>query len=184
MSRKYKFLDQGQLYFVTFTIVYWIDLFIRNEYKDILLESWNYCIKNKGLEVYGWCIMTSHVHMIIGSNKSKMEDLNRDIKKYTAAQLYKAIQHHSNESRKEWMTVLFMKAGAEKGQKIKIWQDHSRPIELSTPFIANQKLEYLHENPVKAGIVDHAEDYTYSSARDYNGSKGLLAIHFLDPLII
>ncbi len=74
MSVKYKFRNREQLYFVTFAVVYWIDLFVRNEYKDILLDSWKYCSKNKGLEIYGWCIMTSHVHMIIGTHGEKPED--------------------------------------------------------------------------------------------------------------
>ena len=56
MSSKYKFHDPDKLYFVSFAVVYWIDLFVRNEYKDILLESWRYCQSHKGLELYGWCI--------------------------------------------------------------------------------------------------------------------------------
>ena len=67
MSTKYKFKDPDKLYFVSFAVVYWIDLFIRKEYKDILLDSWKYCLTNKGMELYAWCIMTSHVHIIIGS---------------------------------------------------------------------------------------------------------------------
>jgi len=68
MSRKYKFKDNQQLYFITYAVVNWIDLFTRNEYKDILLKSWQHCSEQKGLEVYAWVIMTNHVHMIIGSN--------------------------------------------------------------------------------------------------------------------
>jgi len=65
MSNKYKFNNPDELYFVSFALVYWIDLFIRNEYKDILLDSWKYCMDKKRLQIFGWCIMTSHVHMII-----------------------------------------------------------------------------------------------------------------------
>jgi len=75
MSTKYKFKSQAQLYFVTFAVVNWIDLFIRNEYKDIMLDSWRYCQKHKGLEIFGWCIMTSHVHMIIGSHNDNRKIL-------------------------------------------------------------------------------------------------------------
>ena len=75
MSSKYKFNDPDELYFVSFAVVNWIDLFIRNIYKDILLDSWRHCQKEKGMELYGWCIMTSHVHMIIGSQKEMMEDI-------------------------------------------------------------------------------------------------------------
>ena len=78
MSIKYKFRNQEQLYFISFAVVYWIDLFIRNEYKDILLDSWKYCQANKGMELYAWCIMTSHVHLIIGSHRDKLENIMRE----------------------------------------------------------------------------------------------------------
>jgi putative transposase len=80
MSNKYKSRDQTKLYFVTFNIVYWIDAFIRNEYKDLFLECIRHCQKEKGLEVYAWVIMTSHVHLIIGTYKNKLEDIMRDLK--------------------------------------------------------------------------------------------------------
>jgi len=87
MSRKYKFLDQDKLYFVSFAVVNWIDLFIRTEYKNILPDSWRYCQQHKGLDLYAWCIMTSHVHMIIGSRGENMEDIMRDMKKHTSIEL-------------------------------------------------------------------------------------------------
>jgi putative transposase len=87
MSRKYKFHDSGKLYFVSFAVVYWIDLFIRQEYKNIVLDSWKFCINNKGMELYGWCMMSSHIHMIIVTNKEKLEDIMRDMKRHTSVQL-------------------------------------------------------------------------------------------------
>ena len=64
MSRKYKFHDNDKIYFVSFAVINWIDLFIRNVYKDVVVDSLRFCQKEKGLELYGWCIMTSHVHLI------------------------------------------------------------------------------------------------------------------------
>ena len=124
MSVKYKFRDQRQLYFVTFAVVNWIDLFIRNEYKDILLDSWRYCQANKGLEIFGWCIMTSHVHMIIGSNGDKLENIMRDMKKHTSAVLKEAVKNHPAESRREWMLWMMQRAGARNSQTInfQLWQ--------------------------------------------------------------
>src|ERR1041384_7212041 len=103
MSRKYKFRDQDQLYFVSFAVINWIDLFVRNEYKQIMLDSWKHCQLNKGLEIYGWCIMTSHVHMIIGSNQNKLEDIMRDMKRHTSEKLKEAIKSNPQESRREWL---------------------------------------------------------------------------------
>ncbi|MGZ6251429.1 MAG: REP-associated tyrosine transposase, partial [Candidatus Chromulinivorax sp.] len=65
-----------------------------------------------------------------------------------------------------------------------LWQQHNNPVELSSKQIAWQKLEYIHQNPVKAGIVEKPEDYLYSSARNYYGLKGLIDIDLLDPMVI
>jgi putative transposase len=82
MGRKYKFHDDRALYFVTFTVVYWLDIFIRDEYKNIFYESIRYCQKEKGLEVYGFCIMTSHIHLIIGTENGVLSDIVRDLKSF------------------------------------------------------------------------------------------------------
>src|SRR6187551_960496 len=93
LSRKYKFRDNDKLYFVTFSVVYWIDLFIREEYNRIVLDSWKYCIANKGMGLYGWCIMTSHVHMIIGSNADKLERIMQNMKRHTSEKLRETIKY-------------------------------------------------------------------------------------------
>jgi REP element-mobilizing transposase RayT len=185
MSSKYKFRDQDRLYFVSFAVVYWIDLFIRNEYKNIMLDSWRYCQANKGLEIYGWCIMPSHVHMIIGTEGDKLENIMRDTKKHTSAALREAIQNHPGESRKEWMLWMMQRAGRKNSQNIEfqLWQQDNHPIELFDQKIIHQKLDYTHNNPVEAGIVEKPEDYLYSSARDYYGLKGLIDIILVDPLV-
>jgi REP element-mobilizing transposase RayT len=103
MSRKYIFHDNDKLYFISFATVHWIDVFIREEYMNIITNSWKFCQKEKGLEIYGWCIMPSHVHMIIGSNKNKMEDIVRDMKSHTSTMLKNAIKDNAQESRKEWI---------------------------------------------------------------------------------
>ncbi|MGF7080545.1 REP-associated tyrosine transposase [Mucilaginibacter sp. UYCu711] len=185
MSVKYKFQDQQQLHFVTFAVVNWIDLFIRNEYKDILLASWRYCQLNKGLEIYGWCIMTSHVHMIIGSHGEKMEDILRDMKKHTSVALKAAIKNHPGESRSEWMLWMMERAGKKNSQNVnfQLWQQDNHPIELYDQKILYQKLDYIHNNPAVAGIVERPEDYLYSSARDYCGIPGLIEIILVDPMV-
>ncbi|WP_367397536.1 transposase [Chryseosolibacter indicus] len=120
MSRKYKIRDQDKLYFVTFTVtftvIHWLDIFIRNKYKDIFLDSLKYCQKNKGLEVYAYCIMTSHIHLILGrNNEAGLEGIIRDIKKFTASTIIKAIKAHPKESRNELLLWLFERAGKING---------------------------------------------------------------------
>ncbi|MDQ6762155.1 MAG: transposase [Bacteroidota bacterium] len=79
MSRKYKF-HNDKIYFISFATVYWIDVFVREEYMQVIIDSWKHWQEKKGLEIYGWCIMPSHIHMIIGSKENKLEDIVRDTK--------------------------------------------------------------------------------------------------------
>jgi putative transposase len=181
MSTKYKIRDQQKLYFVSFAVVYWLDVFIRNEYKNILLDSLKHCQKTKGLEIYAWCIMTSHVHLIIGTTGNKMEDILRDFKSFTSRSIRNAIQEHPSESRREWMLWLMERAGKKNSNNndYQFWQQDNHPIELWDNYMMDQKLEYLHMNPVLSGFVDRPEAYLYSSARDYAGEKGLLDIQLI-----
>jgi putative transposase len=181
MSSKYKFRDQTKPYFVTFSVVYWIDVFIRNEYKDVFLDCVRHCQKEKGLEVYSWVIMTSHVHMIIGTNKNKMEDIIRDLKSRSSRKLKDEIANHPAESRREWILWLMKRAGLKNSQNkdFQFWKQDNHPIEIYDHKIMQQKMEYIHNNPVAAGFVDEPSAYLYSSARDYSGSKGLLDLKFI-----
>lgn len=68
MSRNCKFHNHEGLYFISFDVVGWLDVFIRNGYKEILSESLKFCQKNKGLEIHAWCVMSSHVHLVFRRN--------------------------------------------------------------------------------------------------------------------
>jgi len=178
MSRKYKFRDPEAVYFVSFATVNWIDVFTRRIYKDIVVDSINYCIENKGLVVYAWVIMSNHVHLIIESNDELLQNILRDLKKYTSKEIIKAIEENPKESRKEW--ILWMKERAGKknpnNKKYQFWQQNNHPLVLSNPLTFEQKLNYIHANPVKAGWVESEEEYLYSSAKDYSEQKGLVKI--------
>ena len=178
MSRNYKFHDQEKPYFISFATVYWIDTFIRPVYRNILVDSINYCIAEKGLIVYAWVIMTSHVHMIIGTKQEKMQDILRDLKKHTSKSVIKSIKNNPTESRKEWMLWMFERAGKKNGnnKKYQFWQQHNKPIELSDNKIIDQKLNYLHNNPVVEGFVIDPHEYKYSSAIDYAEGKGMIDV--------
>ncbi|WP_243749273.1 REP-associated tyrosine transposase [Mucilaginibacter agri] len=176
MSTKYKFHKQDGLYFISFAVVGWIDLFIRNEYKQILLDSWQYCQKQKGLQIYGWVIMTSHVHMIIGTEKDDMQNIVRDMKRHTSMALRNAISTHPQESRREWILKMMQEAGQLNSNNVgfQLWRQDNHPIELYTADMMHQKLDYIHNNPVTAGFVENAEHYLFSSARDYYNLPSLL----------
>ena len=178
MSTKYKFRNQELPHFVSFAVVGWIDVFTRNVYRDILVDSIEYCQREKGLIVYAWCIMTNHLHMIIGTKSKPMQDILRDMKSFTSGQLKLAIAQTPQESRKEWMLEFMHRAGKANGnnREFQFWQQDNHPIELSNNTMIDQRLDYLHNNPVEAGFVIHPEEYPYSSARDYSGEKGYLEV--------
>ena len=136
---------------------------------------------NKGLNVYAWVIMSNHVHMIIGTRDQPMENILRDIKRHTSKKIVEAISNNPQESRKEWMMRLFESAGRRNpnNENFQFWQLGNNPIELWSNHLIDQKLDYLHNNPVVAGWVDEPEHYLYSSARDYAGIKGLLDIQLM-----
>jgi putative transposase len=174
MSRKYKIADQAAVYFVTFTVVRWLDVFIRREYKDIVIDSLRYCQKNKGLAIYSYCIMSSHVHLIIGSQYNlELQAIIRDMKKFTANRIIEAIENNSRESRREEFLWFFEREGRTNchNQKYQFWQHSSHPIELDTEEKLYQRMDYIHYNPVKEGIVLSPEHYLYSSAMNYAGVK-------------
>ena len=186
MSKKYKFADNDKIYFVSFATTNWIDVFIRNEYKEAILSSIKYCQLNKDLELYGWCIMTSHVHLIIGTKGNPLQNIMRDLKRHTAEILHQLIQTNTTESRREWMLWMMERAAKKNNSsaKFQLWQPESHPIQLMNNEMAHQKLDYIHNNPVDAGFVTKAEEWLYSSAIDYYGGKGLLEIIRLDTLIV
>ena len=91
MSINYKFHNPEGAYFVSFAVVDWLDVFTRNEYKDIILESLSYCQANKGMEIYAWCIMTNHIHLIFRSiNEEKPEAILCDFKRFTSKAISKS----------------------------------------------------------------------------------------------
>ena len=102
MSNNYKFDDPDGCYFITYSVVAWVDVFTRNEYKQILLDSWKHCQKAKGLQIHAWVIMTNHIHMIVSrKGEIPLEDIMRDMKKYTASKIITAIMCNEKESRRE-----------------------------------------------------------------------------------
>lgn len=177
MSRNYKFRNPEGLYFVSFAVVEWLDVFTRNEYKDILVESLAFCQKNKGLEIIAWCIMTNHIHLVFRSVDGQHPSLLLgDFKRFTSKAVVAAIQENPKESRKELLLNQFQMA-ASKSSNVngyQFWRHDNKPIELWSNKVIQEKVSYVHKNPVDAGMVYKPWEYVYSSAIDYAGGKGLL----------
>ena len=182
MPSKYKFYNPEGVYFVTMSVVQWVDVFTRPVYKEIVVDSLNYSIQNKGLNIHGWVIMSNHLHLILSARGgSLLSDILRDFKKFTSKRIVAEIEDNIQESRKNWMLWIFKSAGVKNpnNKNFQFWQQDNHPVELDTNEMIDQRLNYLHENPVKMEFVENPEDFTYSSAKDYCGEKGLLKIEFL-----
>ena len=150
--------------------------------KKVLIESLKYCQKEKGLEVYAYCIMTNHNHMIWkGAGEIGLAQIIRDFKKFTSKRILNIIEEEPESSRK-WMHNYFEDVckHLKREQKYKVWKDgYHAEILYSRKFLL-QKLHYIHNNPVKARIVDNPEHYLFSSARNYAGLDEELEIVLID----
>lgn len=175
MSTGYRIAEQDAPYYVTFQVVRWVDIFTRKTYRDIVIDSLRFCQQTKGLEIYAYVIMSNHIHLLIRSNCNKLSDTIREFKSYTAKQILSSINNEP-ESRRDWMLNIFEFAAKQhkRNSKYQVWT-HENHAELiySKEFIT-QKINYIHANPVRAGIVVNAEDYVYSSASNFAGKDGLI----------
>lgn len=126
--------------------------------------------------------MSNHVHLIVSSRNNDLSGILRDFKKFTAKRIIEAIKENEHESRKEWMLDIFKKSGSHNSRNIyfQFWQQDNHPVELFSAKFMEQKLDYIHFNPVEAGWVENPSDYLYSSARDYEqNQKGMIDIVLL-----
>jgi len=157
-------------YFITLTVVGWVDVFTRKEYCDIILKNLNYCQVNKGLEIYAYVIMPSHLHLVARHQGGKLNEVLRDFKSFTSKAIIKSIEESTCESRKEWLIYLFKYFGKKyKQNKVYMfWQKTNHPIELFSSKVIEQKIEYVENNPVAACIVDSSENFIYSSASKFS----------------
>lgn len=163
------------------TVTGWVDLFTRQNHRDAIIESLRYCINYKGLNVFAYCLMSNHLHLIVNTDEAyELSDTIRDFKKFTAKRILKQIQEEP-ESRREWMLNLFGYAGKQsKGHTTyKFWQAGSHAIEVCSPEFTWDKVNYIHNNPVVEGWVRSPEDWKYSSAGSYAGEDDQLLIEVI-----
>jgi REP element-mobilizing transposase RayT len=169
VSDKYKITEKDRPYYLTLTVVGWIDVFTRPNHKAVITESLKYCQQNKGLEIYGWCLMSNHLHLIAkATGNASLPEILRDFKKHTSKAVIKQISEEP-ESRREWMLEQFKEAGKDLKRitNYKFWQDGNQAKEIYSNKFFWEKLNYIHQNPVQDLIVEKPEDYLFSSARNY-----------------
>lgn len=181
----YKIRDQSKPHYVTFTVVGWIDVFTRKVYKDMLIENLNYCIKEKGLVVFGYVIMSNHIHLILQSKTNDLSGIIRDFKKHTAKAIIRHIKEE-RESRREWMLGLFSKVTEthNRNKTYQFWRYGNHPEEIYSEKFLWSKLDYIHLNPVRAGLVEKASHYKYSSASIMFMAKACWTYQFWTTLLL
>jgi putative transposase len=164
------------------TVVDWVDIFTRPAYKHIIVDALKFCQEKKGLQLYAWCLMSNHLHLIAAAAEGKnLSDILRDFKQFTSRRIITTIQEEP-ESRRKWLLHRF-EFNAHLSTKVrhyKLWQEGNEAKEIQSNGFLDQKLEYIHQNPVRAEWVDEPEHYRYSSAANYAGANGLVQIVFAD----
>jgi putative transposase len=179
-SKESHFSGRQPCYFLTFNTVDWIDIFIRPVYKQIIVHSLNHFIEHKGLNVYAWCLMSNHLHLLVQARENcVIAEIEKEFKSFTTKKILQDIDTEP-DTRRKWMMQHFENFGNLMGfmKKFHVWQTCSTPVFVD-PFKKESLIEYadfIHSNPVRDRIVDSGSDYLYSSARDYAGMEGLVNI--------
>lgn len=181
MSTKYKATNINSAYFITITTVGWVDIFTRLNQKNVIIDALRYCQNYKGLEIYAYVLMHSHLHLLCSGKENKtLAEIMRDFKKYTSKKIINTLINEP-ESRRKWMLIYFKESCAhlKRSQQFKVWQDgyHAESV-YSNSFI-KEKINYIHQNPVKEKVVVNAEDYYFSSARNYAGLNNDLDVEVI-----
>ena len=177
MPTGYQIKDQEALYYLTFQVVFWVDIFTRQSYREIIIDSLKHCQQAKGLEIYAFVIMSNHVHVLVRSSNGNLSSTIRDFKKYTSKRIIEEIIN-GTESRREWLLRLFSYSAKRQNKKgnYQVWTHENHAIEVYSNTFLEEKVAYIHANPVRSGIVKSPEEYVYSSAKCYAGEKSILEI--------
>lgn len=179
----YVIRDAFATHFVTFTICGWIDIFSRKDYRDIVIASLKYAQAQNQLILNAYVIMSNHIHLIVRANENQKKglgDIIRDFKKFTHKMMMQIVDS-DKESRRQWMLHQFSYYGTinPNNESRQIWTNDNHPEECYSSAFTMTKLLYIHENPVRAGIVRKPEDYIYSSASNYAGLGGVIDVEFI-----
>ena len=162
MRSRYKIYPDSGIYFIASTVRDWVPIIINEAIFKIILESFKFCQKQKDLLIFGFVIMMNHFHIIIGMEESdKIPGVIRDLKRHTSQEISKFIANSEKQNKLFWLKPFY-------SQKVNyVWQEGYHPVLIKSEEWFQQKLDYMHFNPVKKGLVDEPEFWKYSSARNY-----------------
>ena len=181
MGQAYRVNDQNAIHFLTLTVIDWMDVFTRKEHKLVITESLNYCVRNKGLIVHGWVLMSNHMHLLARAQEgSEMSAILRDFKKFTSRNVRELIETPI-ESRQHWLLdrMSFRARHEKRVDEFKLWENGNHAVWVESAHFLEQKLNYIHQNPVRQMFVGEPQHYLFSSAIDYYGGKGLVDLELI-----
>jgi putative transposase len=176
MRSRYKIVELESPHFITCTIVGWLPVFTRARYLDIITASLTFCRQQKGLRLHAYVILDNHLHLVVSSDN--LSQVIQDFKRHTA----KEILAGARQENKLWLLKQFeFFKGVHKGvSQHQVWQEGFHPQAITIEDMLRQKLDYIHYNPVRLGLVDRPEDWRYSSARNYFGQDSMLEIDLVE----
>jgi len=179
-------IKTDKAYFLTLTVVNWIDVFTRKNHRDAIISCLKYCQKEKGLIIFAYCIMSNHIHLIANAEEPfLLKDTIRDFKKFTSKKIVAQIQNET-ESRREWMLKLFEEEAepSKRHNYYKFWQEGNHAIELFSEKFVWDKINYIHNNPVETGLVKQAHEWVYSSASNYQKLESIIEVERISQRLI
>jgi len=169
---RYRIFGTEFPYFMTCTTVGWTAVFTRVDAVDIVLDSWGYLQRERAFVLFGYVVMENHLHLI--ASAPDLSAVMRDFKSYTARQILGLLRKHAADALLRPLRA--MKPNHKRGSEYQVWQEGSKPKQIQSDAMMLQKLEYIHNNPVKRGFVDDPVHWRYSSARNYAGQPGLIDV--------
>ncbi|MDD5732104.1 MAG: transposase [Patescibacteria group bacterium] len=154
--------SKNQIHFLTLTTIEWLDIFTKPGYYKILIDSLKFCCKNKGLLIYEYVFMTNHIHLILQAKEGfGLDEIIRDFKRHTTREIIKTLEQ---DRRKYILKLIGTSLSKNSEDSLQIWQSGNYPEIIETENFLNQKIDYIHNNPVVKEYVEKPEDWFYSSA--------------------
>ncbi len=169
---RYRIFEDGYPHFMTCTIVGWLAVFTRPEAVQIVFDSWDFLKREKDFRLYGYVILENHLHLI--ASAANLSSAVKSFKMYTARHIIDLLEAHGAKVLLRQLCALKLRHKTE--SEYQLWEEGSKPKQIASDAMMLQKLEYLHNNPVKRGYVDEPVHWRYSSARNYAGKPGLVEV--------
>ncbi len=170
---RYKVHEPTAPHFITCTILHWIPIFTRTQTTDIIFSSLKYLQKNDNLKIYAYVILENHLHLI-----AKSDDIAKSMAKFKSFSAREIINYLKKENAKSILEQLaFYKKAHKTSSEFQLWQEGMQPKQILSEKMMQERIQYIHNNPVKRGYVDNAVHWRYSSARDYEGVDGLIEVY-------